>query len=104
MFKNFNLKTVCISARVLARQFLVPFLLGFKFNIATLIPIIFGLLALIAKKAVILSKIALIASSAFGLGSLLLGNNYYGHKPHYSAFNPAFGGQHHYNRFRIHMS
>lgn len=57
----------------MARQFLVPFLLGIKFNIATIIPLIFGILALIAKKAVFLSKIALIATSAFGMGSLLLG-------------------------------
>ncbi|XP_030768094.1 uncharacterized protein LOC115891693 [Sitophilus oryzae] len=68
------------TGRLLARQFLVPLLLGFKFNIGTLLPIIFGTLVLIAKKAVLLSKIALIVSSALGLGSLLFnyGNSYGG--------------------------
>lgn len=75
----------------MARQFLVPLLLGFKFNIATIVPIVFGILALIAKKAVVLSKVALIASSALGLGSLLLGGAHY-NKPQYGHFNPAFGG------------
>lgn len=83
--------------RLIARQFLLPFLLGFKFNVATLIPIIFGLLALVAKKAVFLSKLGLIISTAIGLGALLFGSKY---PPHTSAggvggaggFNPAFGG------------
>lgn len=60
-----------LTGQLVARQFLVPFLLGFKFNLATAIPIIFGLLAIIAKKAVVLSKLALVISSALGLGSLL---------------------------------
>lgn len=86
----------------MARQFLVPFLLGFKFNVATLIPILFGMLALLAKKAIIISKIALVISSAYGLGSLLLGNNnripmsY--HSSNSPQFNPGFGGQFHHNR------
>lgn len=62
-----------VTARILTRQLLVPFLLGFKFNIATLVPILFGILALLAKKAVVISKLALVISSALGLGSLLFG-------------------------------
>ncbi|KAJ3626079.1 hypothetical protein MTP99_016603 [Tenebrio molitor] len=86
------------TGRLLARQFLVPFLLGFKFNVATLIPILFGLLALLAKKAVILSKIALVVSSAYGLGALMLGNgnriqqNYHSSSSSSGSFNPGFGG------------
>ncbi|XP_044271479.1 uncharacterized protein LOC123015670 [Tribolium madens] len=92
------------TGRLLARQFLVPFLLGFKFNVATLIPILFGLLALLAKKAIILSKIALVISSAYGLGTLLLGNNGNRVPNQYQTggFNPGFGGSsqfHHHNRF-----
>ncbi|KAF7266657.1 hypothetical protein GWI33_020035, partial [Rhynchophorus ferrugineus] len=63
------------TGRVLTRQFLVPLLLGFKFNVATLIPILFGILVLAVKKAIFLSKLALIVSSAFGLGTLLFNSN-----------------------------
>lgn len=92
-----------IVGRILARQFLVPLLLGFKFNMATLIPVIFGLIALIAKKALVLSKIALVISSAFSLSSLLFTQhstvNPYGYQPTY---NPSFGGQsHHAYRFEF---
>ncbi|KAK9879995.1 hypothetical protein WA026_008508 [Henosepilachna vigintioctopunctata] len=94
------------TGRLIARQFLVPLLLGFKFNVATIIPIIFGILALIAKKAVLLSKISLIISSAFGLGTLLLGNNKYPQE-HYGS--PAvfpggvpshFGGNYNHHYFQ----
>lgn len=49
--------------------------MGFKFNIATLVPILFGIIAILAKKALVVSKLALVISSAAGLGSLLFGNN-----------------------------
>lgn len=83
------------------RQFVVPFLMGFKFNIATIVPILFGILALIAKKAVIVSKLALIASSAFALGTLFFNNNnnrlqYQTYQSQNGQFNPGFGGN--YNR------
>ncbi|KAF5290245.1 hypothetical protein FQA39_LY14799 [Lamprigera yunnana] len=87
------------TGRLMARQFLLPFLLGFKFNVATLIPIIFGALALIAKKFILLSKIGLIISSAIGLSTLLFKaqqhTNYGGHQSN-------FGGHYghgSYNRF-----
>ncbi|XP_052562066.1 uncharacterized protein LOC120430148 [Culex pipiens pallens] len=58
------------TARVLTRNFVVPFLLGLKFNLATLLPLIFGGLILLSKKALILGKIALFVSGLFGYGSL----------------------------------
>ncbi|XP_050304678.1 uncharacterized protein LOC126742150 [Anthonomus grandis grandis] len=84
------------TGRLLARQYLLPMLLGFKFNISSLLPLVFGLLVLLAKKIVFISKIALILSSAFGLGSLLFngghneapGGQYYGSYP---AENGYFG-------------
>ncbi|XP_065173439.1 uncharacterized protein Osi10a [Atheta coriaria] len=95
-FQQHSLKEAS-AGRILARQFLVPLLLGFKFNMATLIPVIFGLIALIAKKALVLSKIALVISSAFSLSSLLFTQhstvNPYGYQPTY---NPSFGGQSHH--------
>lgn len=68
-------------------------LLGFKFNVSTLIPVVFGILALLAKKAIIVSKIALVISSALGLGTLLLGNQQ--HAPGYAQHYPGHFGQHH---------
>ncbi|XP_044755176.1 uncharacterized protein LOC123314122 [Coccinella septempunctata] len=70
-----RLKESSTAKLLLTHSFLVPLLLGFKFKVITLIPIIFGVLALIAKKALVLSKISLIISTALALGTLLLGNN-----------------------------
>lgn len=88
--------------QLLARSFVVPFLLGLKFKIVTLLPIIFGVLALMAKKALVISKLALILSSALGLGTLLFNNNNYNYQNthgYYNTINPAFGGHHHYQRY-----
>ncbi|XP_057652266.1 uncharacterized protein LOC130891493 [Diorhabda carinulata] len=103
------------TGRLLARQFLLPLLLGFKFNVISIIPIIFGIIALIAKKAIILSKIALVVSSAFALGTILFssgqsyhssqqyttgqygGHGHFGHRPH--GAHGVHGGYHAYDRF-----
>ncbi|XP_055585980.1 uncharacterized protein LOC129738745 [Uranotaenia lowii] len=58
------------TARILTRNFVVPFLLGLKFNLATLLPLVFGGLILLSKKALILGKIALFVSGLFGYGSI----------------------------------
>lgn len=60
---------------------------------ATLVPILFGLLALLAKKALIISKAALVVSSSLALGSILFGS---GSGPH--------GGHHHNHHFGHHGS
>ncbi|XP_049547967.1 uncharacterized protein LOC125959199 [Anopheles darlingi] len=57
------------TARILTKSFVVPFLLGLKFNLATLLPLVFGGLILLSKKALILGKIALFLSGMFGYGS-----------------------------------
>lgn len=64
---------------MLTRQLLVPFLLGFKFQLSTLMPILFGLMVIVSKKALILAKIAVLASGIFGYNSLFGGNG--GHGP-----------------------
>lgn len=86
----YKLNNSKFSGRLLTRQFLLPFLLGFKFNIASLVPILFGVLALLAKKALVISKLALVLVSAFGLGSLVFG---YGHQQHYGpqTFHHGYG-------------
>ncbi|XP_076547152.1 DUF1676 domain-containing protein Osi10b [Osmia lignaria lignaria] len=52
------------------RHLLIPFLLGFKFNLVSLIPLLFGLLLLFTKKALLLTKIALFISGLLGWNSL----------------------------------
>lgn len=54
----------------MTRKFVLPFLLGLKFNLATLLPIILGAIILISKKAALLSKLALFISGFFGVGGL----------------------------------
>ncbi|XP_055523596.1 uncharacterized protein LOC129717603 [Wyeomyia smithii] len=69
------------TARILTRNFIVPFLLGLKFNLATLLPLVFGGLILLSKKALILGKIALFVSGLFGYGSVLSPGIGYGFIP-----------------------
>lgn len=54
----------------MSRKFVLPFLLGLKFNLATLLPLILGAIILISKKAALLSKLALFITSLFGLGGI----------------------------------
>lgn len=82
-----------LAGKIIARQFLLPFLLGFKFNVATLIPIIFGALAIMAKKFFFICKLGLILSSAIGLASIL-----FAVKPqHLTTQNQGYGG--HYGHY-----
>ncbi|XP_053619823.1 uncharacterized protein Osi10a isoform X2 [Plodia interpunctella] len=57
------------TGRLLARNLLVPFLLGFKFQLSTLLPLILGVLLIASKKAFLLAKLALLAVTVFGGGS-----------------------------------
>ncbi|KAJ8684349.1 hypothetical protein QAD02_020141 [Eretmocerus hayati] len=61
------------AGRLLMRQLILPFLLGFKFNLASLLPLVFGLLIIITKKALILSKIAIFVAGLLGWNSLMSG-------------------------------
>lgn len=53
------------------RHLLIPFLLGFKFNLASLIPLMFGFLLLLTKKALLLTKVALVITGLLGWNSFL---------------------------------
>lgn len=59
-----------ISGRQLTRHVLLPFLLGFKFNLASLIPLMFGFLLIVTKKALLLTKVALFLSGLLGWNTL----------------------------------
>lgn len=67
----------------MTKKFVLPFLLGIKFNLATLLPLILGAIILISKKAAWLSKLALFISGMFGLGGIAslgaLGGGGYSH-------------------------
>ncbi|KAJ8715396.1 hypothetical protein PYW07_009878 [Mythimna separata] len=56
------------TGRLLTRNLLVPFLLGFKFQLSTLLPLLLGLLLIASKKAFLLAKLALLAVTVFSSG------------------------------------
>ncbi|PNF33297.1 hypothetical protein B7P43_G07757 [Cryptotermes secundus] len=53
------------------RQILLPLLLGFKLKLITLVPLLIGILVIVSKKALFLSKIAVFVTAVLGLNSLL---------------------------------
>ncbi|XP_038219393.1 uncharacterized protein LOC119837737 [Zerene cesonia] len=74
--RTYNAQGELSTGRLLARNLLVPFLLGIKFNISTLLPLLLGLLLVASKKAFLLAKVALLAVTLFsGAG---YGGNYFG--------------------------
>ncbi|XP_044019078.1 uncharacterized protein LOC122859515 [Aphidius gifuensis] len=56
--------------RMLMRNLVLPFLLGFNFSLSSLIPLIFGILLLVTKKALIITKIAFVLNAIFGWNSI----------------------------------
>lgn len=66
-FDNFSF---LFQARIMTKKFILPFLLGLKFNLATLLPLILGAIILISKKAALLSKLAIFISTFFGIGGI----------------------------------
>lgn len=78
----------------MSRKFVLPFLLGLKFNLATLLPLILGAIILISKKAALLSKIALFISGLFGLGGIAsfgaLGEGFGGGGHGYGYYKPPY--------------
>ncbi|XP_021189923.3 uncharacterized protein LOC110375942 [Helicoverpa armigera] len=66
------------TGRLLARNLLVPFLLGFKFQLSTLLPLLLGLLLIASKKAFLLAKLALLAVTVFSSGFGSQGGSYGG--------------------------
>lgn len=53
------------------RSLVLPFLLGFKFSLSSLIPLIFGIILIVTKKALLLTKIALLLSGILGWNSFV---------------------------------
>ncbi|KAK0089226.1 hypothetical protein PV325_008355 [Microctonus aethiopoides] len=87
--------------RMLMRSLVLPFLLGFKFSLSSLIPLVFGIILLITKKALFLTKIALMLSGILGWNAFVSSSNVGGISPGISsAFHPHgyndYGFNHHY--------
>ncbi|XP_023158479.1 uncharacterized protein LOC101461939 [Ceratitis capitata] len=59
------------TARLLAKQYLLPFLLGLKFNLVALVPLVFAGICLLLKKSLFLAKFAIYLSSFLGVGGAL---------------------------------
>ncbi|CAH0401543.1 unnamed protein product [Chilo suppressalis] len=94
------------TGRLLARNLLVPFLLGFKFQLSTLLPLVLGLLLLASKKAFVLAKLALLAVTVFSGGSSLgsYGSSYGGFSgPSLSSYT-SYDSPHHHDHHDHHSS
>ncbi|OXU24918.1 hypothetical protein TSAR_003502 [Trichomalopsis sarcophagae] len=88
------------TGRLLMRQLVLPFLLGFKFNLASLLPLLFGMLIIITKKALLLTKVALFIAGLLGWNSLFSGfqgsSGYFGANNGFSRFGGGAGAQANY--------
>ncbi|KAI8130351.1 hypothetical protein CVS40_0858 [Lucilia cuprina] len=67
--RNFNYEEVS-TARILTKQYLLPFLLGFKFNLVALVPILFTIICLLLKKSLFIAKLVVYISSILGVGGV----------------------------------
>jgi hypothetical protein len=104
------------TARILTKQFVLPLLLGLKFKLASLLPLVFWILILLCKKGLFILKFGAFLSGILGFGSvfslsgllphLALGAGL--HQP--SLLNVdglgAFGhhGHHHHHQYNDHLS
>ncbi|XP_075986733.1 osiris 10a [Anticarsia gemmatalis] len=89
------------TGRLLARNLLVPFLLGFKFQLSTLLPLVLGLLLIASKKAFLLAKLALLAVTVFSSGFGSQGS-YFGGGPSLSSYTSAYEPATHYHDHHDH--
>lgn len=93
--------TFSFPGRQMMRHLLIPFLLGFKFNLASLIPLMFGFLLLLTKKALLLTKVALVITGLLGWNSFFSATYppsgiHHSYEGHGSAFPPHYE---HYHNF-----
>ncbi|XP_034949798.1 uncharacterized protein Osi10a [Chelonus insularis] len=86
--------------RMLVKNLVLPFLLGLKFSLSSLIPLVFGVLLVITKKALFLTKIALLLSGLLGWNAFISSPNYggipQGIPPGFSHGFNDYGFNHHY--------
>lgn len=81
------------AARILTKQFILPFLLGLKFNLMTILPLLFAGIILLLKKAVFLGKFALFITGLLGFGNLFSFGQFGGVNSFYPTPFRPFGNQ-----------
>ncbi|XP_012287511.1 uncharacterized protein LOC105703593 [Orussus abietinus] len=79
------------NGRLLTRNLILPLLLGVKFSLASLVPLIFGLLLVVSKKALILAKVAILLSGFLGWSSFFTGSQDQ-HQPQTFPGHPGYPG------------
>ncbi|TMW51524.1 hypothetical protein DOY81_003383 [Sarcophaga bullata] len=67
--RNFNYEEAS-TARILTKQYILPFLLGLKFNLVALVPILFTVICLLLKKSLFIAKLVVYISSILGVGGI----------------------------------
>ncbi|XP_013100079.2 uncharacterized protein LOC106082234 [Stomoxys calcitrans] len=67
--RNFNYEEPS-TARILTKQYLLPFLLGLKFNLVALVPLLFAIICLLLKKSLFIAKLVVYVSSILGIGGV----------------------------------
>ncbi|KAM7359465.1 osiris 10a [Cochliomyia hominivorax] len=67
--RNFNYEEPS-TARILTKQYILPFLLGLKFNLVALVPILFTVICLLLKKSLFIAKLVIYISSILGVGGI----------------------------------
>ncbi|XP_065358045.1 uncharacterized protein LOC135952164 [Calliphora vicina] len=67
--RNFNYEEPS-TARILTKQYVLPFLLGLKFNLVALVPILFTVICLLLKKSLFIAKLVVYISSILGVGGI----------------------------------
>ncbi|XP_074100570.1 uncharacterized protein LOC141528421 [Cotesia typhae] len=80
--------------RMIMKSVVVPFLLGLKFSLSSLIPLVFGALVVVTKKALLLTKVALIISGLLGWNAFVSSPNIAG-----LSHGAPSGFQNNYNNF-----
>lgn len=72
---------------------MLPFLLGIKFNLMTILPLLFAGIILLLKKAVFLGKFAMFITGLLGFGNLLSIGQFSGVNNYQQPYRPfGFGG------------
>lgn len=89
------------AARILTKQFVVPFLLGIKFNLMTILPLLFAGIIILLKKAVFLGKFAMFITGLLGFGNLFSFGQFGGVNSFFQPplVNRPFGNHHHHGPF-----
>ncbi|XP_073820274.1 osiris 10a [Musca autumnalis] len=67
--RNFNIEDAS-TARILTKQYVLPFLLGLKFNLVALVPVLFTIICLLLKKSLFIVKLVIYISSLLGVGGV----------------------------------